>query len=82
MSEMIFRDDVRCFVRSLAYDFRLRSGTLILEDGSCTSMVGCIALFKKIDPNVEVILTVAGGRRDFAYGIIDGEWQARERIDG
>lgn len=81
MSEMIFRDDVQCFVQSLAYDFKERAGTIFLEDGSCTDMNGCIALFKKIDPAVTTILTIAGGRRDTAYGLIDGKWQARERRD-
>lgn len=74
---IVFHDGVQCFVANLEYDFRCRAGTLHLADGSCTDMRGCIELFKSIDPRVVVIQTIAGGRRDTWYGVIDGEWQAR-----
>jgi len=76
-NDMIFRDDVQCFVKTLNYDFKTRVGQLFLEDRSCTDMSGCIGLFKKIDPDVRAIQTIAGKRRDTYYAIIDGEWQAR-----
>lgn len=76
--DVVFRDDVSCFVRNLTYDFKAKSGVLYLEDGSCTDMSGCIDLFKRIDPNVSTILTIAGRRKDTAYVLTDGGWSARE----
>jgi hypothetical protein len=78
MADVVFREDVQCFVRTLEYDFKSKSGVLRLEDGSCTDMSGCIGLFKKIDPEVVKILTVAGHRKDTAYIRTDDGWQARE----
>jgi hypothetical protein len=77
MADSVFRDDVQCFVRSLEYDFRSKSGVLRLEDASCTDMSGCINLFKKIDPGVVRIMTIAEGRRDTGYVLVDGKWEAR-----
>lgn len=78
--DVVFREDVQCFVRHLSYDFKAKAGILYLEDGSCTDMSGCIGLFKKIDPNVSTILTIAGRRKDTAYVLADDGWQARESI--
>jgi hypothetical protein len=77
MAEPVFLDEVQCFVRTLEYDFRSKAGVLTLENGSCTDMSGCIGLFKKIDPGVVRILTIAGGRRDTGYVLVDGKWEAR-----
>lgn len=73
----VFRQDVQCFVQKLTYDFKEKTGQLLLEDGSCTDMSGCIKLFKAIDPEVVGILTISGGRRDTGYVLVDGEWQSR-----
>lgn len=86
MDDKIYRDDVQCFVRELRYDFGQRMGHLMLEDGSCTDMGGCIELFKKIDPEVQAIATYAGGKRDTGYWLKDGKWEAHvasdERLKG
>ena len=42
------------------YDFTSRTGTLFMSDGSSYDMMGCIDLFKKIDPAVKHIRTIAG----------------------
>lgn len=81
MTDRIYRDDVQCFVRELRYDFAQRMGHLILEDGSCTDMRGCIELFKKIDPEVQAIATYAGGKRDTGYLFKDGKWESRVAPD-
>lgn len=73
---MRFLDDVQCYVRELTYDFKQRTGRLDLEDGSCTDMKGCIELFKRIDPEVHSIETIAGGRKDTKYHLTDGKWEA------
>jgi hypothetical protein len=75
-NDVVFREDVQCFVRDLGYDFRTKVGVLYLEDGGCTDMSGCIRLFKKIDPDVQTILTIAGRRRDTAYLRDDDHWRA------
>lgn len=77
----VFRDDVQCFVTTLAYDFKTRTGTLHLEEGSCTDMHGCIELFKRIDSSVVRIQSLAGGngRRDTEYRLEDGGWQSFNR---
>lgn len=72
----VFHDGVQCFVRTLHYDFKKRVGQLILEDGSCTDMSGCTGLFEKIDPNVQAIQTIAGGRKDTSYVVRHGKWHA------
>ena len=79
--DLVFRGDVQCFVQKLTYDFKEKVGQLMMEDGSCTDMSGCIKLFKAIDPGVVGILTIAGGRRDTGYVLINGEWQARVAPD-
>lgn len=76
MSDPIYRDDVQCYVRELRYDFKTKTGTLMLEDLSSTDMRGCIGLFKKIDPDVVSIVTYSGGKRDTAYLLEGGEWKA------
>lgn len=81
MTDQIYRDDVQCFVRELRYDFSQRMGHLMLGDRSCTDMRGCINLFKKIDPDVQGIATYAAGKRDTAYVLKDGKWEARVASD-
>ena len=85
MTDKIYRDDVQCFVRELRYDFGQRMGRLMLEDGSCADMRGCIELFKKIDAKVQAIATYAGGRGT-CYLLKDGKWEAHvapeERLKG
>ena len=74
-----FRDDVQCYVDRLEYDFQRRAGKLFMGENSCTDMSGCIGLFKKIDPGVELIETIASPshpRRDTTYRLVDGKWQA------
>jgi hypothetical protein len=40
------------------------TGTFFMNDGSCCDMIGCIDLFKKIDPAVKHIRTIAGSKED------------------
>ena len=49
------------------YDFTSRTGTLFVNDGSSCDMMGCIDLFKKIDPAVKHIRTIAGSKEDTGY---------------
>jgi hypothetical protein len=74
-----FRDDVQCYVEKLEYDFQRRAGKLFMGENSCTDMDGCIRLFKRIDPDVELIETIASPsspRRDTTYRRVAGKWKA------
>jgi hypothetical protein len=78
MSE--FHDKFQCYVRSLHYDYEKHAGRLVMDELSCTDMLGCIAIFMVIDPNVQLIDTVqhsgCGGYRDTTYRKIGGAWHA------
>ena len=61
------RRDLMCDVTSLSYDFDKRTGRLDMAPmGSC-SVAGLAAPFVAIDPNVETVLTFAGGVFDGRY---------------
>lgn len=71
------RDDVMCEVSSIAYDFDKRSGKLVMAEDQCADMAGCIRLFKAIDPDVQLIKTLAGTKPDTIYKLLStGEWAA------
>lgn len=62
-----FHHGLQCSVRAMTYSFRERRGRLDTEEGCCCDMIGCIALFAAIDPEVREIETFAGEERDTAY---------------
>lgn len=69
--------ELDCYVVSLEYSFQTRTGTLVMKEGSCTNMTGCIALFRRIDPDVRAIATQSGADIDTSYHRDnDGRWVA------
>ena len=82
MSTADFQLDPRtkCFLKGLEYDFTTRMGELLMGEGSCTDMSGCIAIFTQIDPDVEIIRTWRCGKtsriEDTAYRKWDDKWHA------
>src|SRR4051812_31840919 len=72
----VWREDLMCCVVSLAYDFRSRTGRLCMEEGDCCDMQGCLDLFRKIDPNVEEVITFSGQERDTVYRKENKDWKA------
>jgi hypothetical protein len=62
-----FHPDLQCFVAEIRYDFNQKFGTVVIDDSGCTDMGGCIAFFKRIDPDVRFIQTYSGNRPDTAY---------------
>ena len=69
-------------VHALAYDFVARRGTLYMAAGNCCDMVDCIRFFARIDPQVQVIETIAGEKADTSYHRLDdGRWRARDPFD-
>ena len=61
----VYRSELVCDVRGMAYDFDRHLGTLLLASEDCCDMRGCIELFEKVDPEVQRIEIFAGE-----------EWQA------
>jgi hypothetical protein len=72
----IFHEGLMCFVLRVDYDYRCRTGAVHMEVDSCCHAPGCIALFEGIDPDVEMIATFAGGKRDMTYKKVRGEWES------
>lgn len=71
-----FASELKCFVRSLSYDFEARKGSLHMNpDGSC-DMKGCIALFTRIDPEVRSIDTYADAVLDTSFSLHPSGWVA------
>jgi hypothetical protein len=66
-----------CEIKSLSYDFDEKVGTLVMEDGDCCDMAGCIALFEAIDPAVKGIATISGEQPDTMYVRSASGWVAR-----
>ncbi len=79
----IYRPDLQANTEAVHYDFNSRTGVLHLDAASCTSMDGCIALFKMIDPNVECIFTTSGEFHDARYyKNSEDEWAAGKPAGG
>jgi hypothetical protein len=65
------------YVLRVEYEFADRVGCLFQEDRCCCDMTACIEFFKKIDPQVRYIRTMAGDEEDTSYRRgSDGRWQA------
>ena len=73
----VHRPDLHTSVYRLAYDFATRTGTLFMPPDCCTDMSGALKLFKRIDPDVECIETMAGDYRDTVYRLQGGTWEAK-----
>lgn len=69
-----------CEVESIEYDFRTRTGRLLMPRQNCCDMDGCIEFFKQIDPLVEVIYTQSDGIRDTSYRKQHGMWCAGRSV--
>lgn len=76
------RDDYRnigafqCGVLSVHYDVPTRSGYLMMADGHCCDMSGCIREFERIDPDVVRIATFSGEAEDTQYHKRPAGWVA------
>jgi len=71
---VVYRSEPVCDVRRMAYDFDRHLGTLLLASENCCDMRGCIELFEKVDPDVQIF---AVKTPDIIYFKTDyEEWQA------
>jgi hypothetical protein len=71
---MAHRSDFQCDVKSVAYDFQTRTGTLRMAADHCCDMAGCIAFFVRVDPAVSRIDTFSGSNPDTIYARTNGHW--------
>jgi hypothetical protein len=54
-------------MREVRYDFQRRIGFVYMPPSCCTHGPGAIALFETIDPDVQMVVTLAGGKLDTTY---------------
>lgn len=64
-------EELWCGLVKLEYDFVNRLGVIYFPEGHCCDCTGCLNLFKRIDPRVKTIITVAGKYLDTRYTRID-----------
>jgi len=72
----VFHEGMVTAVRSIMYDFPRRSGMVWMPDLCAADMTGTIALFERIDPHVEFIITMAGEQENARYIKSGGVWRA------
>jgi hypothetical protein len=68
-------------VRRMTYEFEQRLGVLYLPPYCCTDMAGAIALFRRLDPEVQQVQTFAGSERDTVYALVGTALVATEAPD-
>jgi hypothetical protein len=67
-------------VEGMEYNYVSRTGRLYMARGCCCDMQDCINFFRRLDPDVQVIRTIAGIEDDTRYcRLPDGRWQASLR---
>lgn len=71
-----YHPEFQCSVSSISYDFPNNEGVLMMAEGNCCDMDGCIAFFKRIDPKVQAIQTGSGDVLDTSYRLVGMEWKA------
>lgn len=71
--DQMWRADFQCYITGVSYDFETRMGTVIMNEGSCCSMSGCVEFFKKIDPQVIHIQAFEGENLDIEYVFFEGD---------
>jgi hypothetical protein len=75
-SKSVYHPELQCSVFGLSYDFVAKQGALQMAEGNACDMDGCIAVFRRIDPSVKAIQTVAGDASDTSYRLVGKEWKA------
>ena len=71
--------DVMCNVSKIEIDVDARKGVLHTPEMNYPDMRSTINCFKRVDPEIEVIVVVVGGEVDMAYAYDKdaGDWIAR-----
>ncbi|MBY5841426.1 hypothetical protein J3P71_03995 [Rhizobium leguminosarum] len=69
-----YHSKLKCQVKSLSYDFKTRTGTLLMAEINACDAMGCWEIFSAIDPDVKRIETFAGDKADTFYIRSGKEW--------
>jgi hypothetical protein len=69
-------------VNRLTYDFDSFTGELFMPSGCCCDKDGCIALFQRIDPDVQMICTYVGEKLDTYYRREGQQWRSIFQLPG
>ncbi len=75
-TETPYHLELQCFVSRVGYDFTEHVGHVLISDGGCTDMYGCIEFFKRIDPAVSTIRTFSDDKPDTLYFCRGGKWHS------
>jgi hypothetical protein len=74
----VWSDLLQCFVLTVYYDPEAQCGDLHLPDRSWCDMSGCIALFQRLDPEVQQIQVWERSDRTNLYRRVGKRWEAME----
>ena len=66
-----------CNVSQIIIDVEKREGGLILPDMNYPDMSSTIKCFTSVDPEINVIQTLVGGKPDVAYVKSGDKWEAK-----
>lgn len=58
-----------CFVERMEYNFDIKQGTLWMQESNCCNMSQCIEMFRKLDPEVKLIITYPGAETGHGVSI-------------
>lgn len=80
--EGVWRDEFKCHVTRVDYDFEERVGYVSMPPMCCTDMQGTIAFFQKIDVDVSRIVTMCIDTQDKSFDTeyikhSSGRWYAK-----
>lgn len=68
--------ELKTSVLGIQYDYVKRTGVVLMPEDCCADMWGVTSYFKRIDPEVENIITVSGEALDTCYAKLpNGQWQ-------
>ncbi|WP_425963806.1 hypothetical protein [Rhizobium nepotum] len=72
-----YHEKIMCDVESIKYNFETKRGVLEISEGHSTDGGGTLETFKAIDPDVQEILILAGGKPDFFYSFAANGWSGK-----
>jgi hypothetical protein len=71
-------EELQTDICDMHYNFAKQTGQVVMPPGCCADMMGIIAFFQRIDPDVEQIRTFSGTKEDTTYFCTNGCWRARQ----
>ena len=77
--DAVWNEDFKCFVYHVGYILDGKIGAVSMKEGGCTDMSGAIRYFKRIDKEVQTIITHYGNpaEPDTCYYREGDDWVAQ-----